>query len=183
MKRFKNLIVIIDRSTEHETRKGFTVLALVGVWDSEVGHLKRIIFRELNLKHAKKYGSAKKAKMDMLKAALKGERTNLTSHLHFIRVYRISVTGKIRDRDLPQRFYDDFEELYPDCKFILGDKDIISILKRKYPDLKTIEEKESKTTAKQYKHLMLLVDNIAYFARIAYLENDLEFLELLRKGP
>nr|ADF80242.1 t26-18p [Thermococcus sp. 26/2] len=183
MKRFKNLIVIIDRSTEHESRRGFTVLALVGVWDSEVGPLKRIVFRDLNLKHAKKYGSAKKAKMDMLKAALKGERTALADHIYFIGIYRIPITGKLREKDLPQRFYDDFEQLYPDCKFILGDKDVISILKRRYPDLKTIEEKESKTTARQYKHLMLLVDNIAYFARIAYLENDLEFLELLRKGP
>ncbi|WP_223211942.1 hypothetical protein [Thermococcus henrietii] len=84
MKRFKNLIVIIDRSTEHESRRGFTVLALVGVWDSEVGPLKRIVFRDLNLKHAKKYGSVKKAKMDMLKAALKGERSDLTDHIYFI---------------------------------------------------------------------------------------------------
>ncbi|WP_297523510.1 hypothetical protein [Thermococcus sp.] len=183
MKRFKNLIVVIDRSTEHESKRGFTVLALAGVWDSDVGSLKRTVFRELNLKHAKKYGGAKKAKMDMLKAALKGERTDLTNHLYFVEIYRIRVTGRIREKDLPQRFYEDFEKLYPDCKFILGDKDIISILKRKYPDLRTIEEKESKTTAKQYKHLMLLVDNIAYFARIAYLEGDLEFLELLRKGP
>ena len=182
MRRFKNLIVVIDRSTEHESKRGFTVLALVGVWDSEVGHLKRIVFKELNLKHAKKYGSAKKAKMDMLKAALKGERTNLASHLYFIGIYRIPVTGRIHERDLPLRFCEDFEKLYPDCKFIIGDKDVISILKRKYPDLRTIEEKESKTTAKQYKHLMLLVDNIAYFARIAYLEDDLGFLELLRKG-
>ncbi len=182
MKRFKNLIVIVDRSTEHESRRGFTVLALVGVWDSEVGPLKRIVFRDLNLKHAKKYGSAKKAKMDILKAALKGERSDLADHIYFTGIYRIPVTGRIRERDLPQRFYEDFEKLYPDCKFIIGDKDVISILKRKYPELRTIEEKESRTTAKQYKHLMLLVDNIAYFARIAYLENDLEFLELLRKG-
>jgi len=183
MKRFKNLIAVIDRSTEHESRRGFTVLALVGVWDSEVGPLKRIVFRELNLKHAKKYGSTKRAKMDMLKAALKGERTNLTDHIHFIEIYRIPTTGRLREKDLPNRFYEDFERLYPDCKFILGDTDIISILKRRYPDLRTIEEKESKTTARQYKHLMLLVDNIAYFARIAYLENDIEFLELLRKRP
>ncbi|MCD6373376.1 MAG: hypothetical protein J7L37_07525 [Thermococcus sp.] len=183
MNRFKNLIVIVDRSTEHESRRGFTVLALVGVWDSEVGPLKRIVFKDLNLKHAKKYGSAKKAKMDMLKAALKGERSDLADHIYFIGIYRIPVTGRIRERDLPQRFYEDFEKLYLDCKFIIGDKDVISILKRKYPELRTIEEKESRTTAKQYKHLMLLVDNIAYFARIAYLENDLEFLELLRKGP
>ena len=183
MKRFKNLIVVIDRSTEHERKRGFTVLALVGVWDSEVGPLKRIVYKELNLKHAKKYGSAKKAKMDMLKAALKEERTNLSNYLYFVGIYRIPITGKIRDKDLPQRFYEDFEKLYLDCKFILGDKDVISILKRQYPDLRVIEEKESRTTAKQYKHLMLLVDNIAYFARIAYLEDDLEFLELLRKGP
>jgi len=182
MKRFKNLIVIVDRSTEHESRRGFTVLALVGVWDSEVGPLKRIVFRDLNLKHAKKYGSAKKAKMDILRAALKGERSDLADNIYFTGIYRIPVTGRIRERDLPQRFYEDFEKLYPDCKFIIGDKDVISILKRKYPELRTIEEKESRTTAKQYKHLMLLVDNIAYFARIAYLENDLEFLELLRKG-
>lgn len=183
MKRFKNLIIIVDRSTEHKTRKGFTVLALVGIWDSAVGSLKKIVFRELNLKHAKKYGSTKRAKMDMLKAALKGERTDLTNHIYFIGIYRIPVTGRIREKDLPKRFYKDFEQLYPDCKFIIGDKDVISILKRHYPNLKTIEEKESKTTARQYKHLMLLVDNIAYFARIAYLKNDLEFLELLRKEP
>lgn len=183
MRRFKNLIVVVDRSTEHESKRGFTVLALVGIWDSETGPLKRIVFNELNLKHAKKYGSTKKAKMDVLKAALKGERTDLTSHLYFIEIYRISVTGRIREKDLPKRFYEDFERLYSDCKFIIGDKDVISILKQKYPELRTIEEKESKTTAKQYKHLMLLVDNIAYFARIAYLEDGLEFLELLRKGP
>ncbi|ALM74850.1 hypothetical protein [Thermococcus barophilus] len=182
MKRFKNLIVIIDRSTEHKSRKGFTVLALVGVWDSEVGPLKRIVFQELNLKHAKKYGSTKRAKMDMLKAALNGERTNLTDHIHFIGIYKIPTTGRLREKDLPNLFYEDFKKLYPDCKFVIGDKDVISILKRRYPNLRTIEEKESKTTAKQYKHLMLLVDNIAYFARIAHLENDLEFLKLLRKG-
>ncbi|WP_227805259.1 hypothetical protein [Pyrococcus kukulkanii] len=101
MKRFRNLVVIIDRSTEYESRKGFTVLALVGVWDSDIGPLNRTIFKGLNLKHAKKYGSAKKAKMDMLKAALKGECTRLIDHIHFLRIYRIPVTGKIREEDLP----------------------------------------------------------------------------------
>ncbi|AEC52312.1 hypothetical protein PNA2_1397 [Pyrococcus sp. NA2] len=183
MKRFKNLIVVIDRSMEHKSKKGFTVLALIGVWDSEIGSLKRIVFKELNLKHAKKYGSSKRVKMDMLKAALKGERTDLISHIYFVGIYRIPVTGRIREKDLPNRFYEDFKKLYPDCKFVLGDKDIISILKKYFPDLRIIEEKESRITIRQYKHLMILADNIAYFARIAYLENDFEFLELLRRGP
>ncbi|WP_227805256.1 hypothetical protein [Pyrococcus kukulkanii] len=63
----------------------------------------------------------------------------------------------------------------------MGDKDVISVFKERFPNLGIIEEKESKTTVRQYKHLMLLADNIAYFARIAYLEKDFEFLELLRR--
>ena len=110
MRRFKNLIVVIDRSTEHESRRGFTVPALVGIWDSETGPLKGVVFNELNPKHAKKYGNTKKAKMDMQKAALKGEHTNLPDHIHFTRNLQDSCDRQNPARKTPKRFYGDFKK-------------------------------------------------------------------------
>jgi len=178
--KFKNLVIIIDRSTEHY-QKGFTVLVVLGIWDSDSGALKDIVHKKLKLKHGKKYGRVEKnSKKSKLKEAIMGRgQINLHQYIAFLKIYRTNVTGHIHKRDLPAGFFRDLEYWIKECKFVLGDKDIITILKRLYPNIRVIEEKESSTTFKQYKHLMLLADNIAYFARIAWNNHDYEFLKLL----
>ena len=189
-KKFKNLIIVIDRSSEHPKTRGkktkqktraFTIIAVLGIWDSESGKVKDIVYKKLRLKHGKKYRTNEKAaKMEKLKRALSGDpQLPLKKHISFLKIYTIDVIGRIHENHLPPGLFHDAQTWVEDCKFALGDKDIIQILRQKYPTLRIIDEKESTTTFKQQAHLMLLVDNIAYFARMARINHDWEFLRTL----
>lgn len=118
--------------------------------------------------------------MEKLKRALSGDpQLPLKKYISFLKIYTTDTIGNIHENHLPIGFFQDAQIWTKDCKFALGDKDIIHILHKKYPTLKIIDEKESTTTFRQQAHLMLLVDNIAYFARIARIKHDWEFLKTL----